>query len=362
MLLTMLFFLSISFRLNSTNRRDLQSLLSLTDSITFHSRADCLFCKPYADSWLRLESHFFDSPEIALVTVASSSAPDVPSFVQQHAATGRQHRVSFGADFETMRDYLQSLIDLKRRFACQQFNDTFPAFVFTFRDSAACSVLASALFFVPDQAAHVFWQPGPTMQLEFGANATRRVKFSGASKPTAYADFIREFSLENFGDWDYFQLPPLRRRFCFFIYVNSSQLDQFPRMLGEYEDSGVFGKMAMAEFRVRYTKIAMDDRDSPALAVMNANGRFTLIRRASAGSRYFRHLLAGAMAGRMDMSMRHLVKGAPRGQPMDVDGKRFVFCGVLAALSVAITVGVIWRRAWMCVNHHGRRPAVLSLA
>jgi hypothetical protein len=61
-LTAVLFFLSIVFRLNATNRRDLQSLLSSTDSITFYSRGDCLFGERSADSWRRLESHFFDSP------------------------------------------------------------------------------------------------------------------------------------------------------------------------------------------------------------------------------------------------------------------------------------------------------------
>jgi hypothetical protein len=98
-LTAVLFFLSIVFRLNSTNRRDLQFLLSSTDSITFYWRGDCLFCERSADSWRRLESHFFDSPEIALVTSASSSG-DVPSFVQQDAASGRRHRVSMGAEFD----------------------------------------------------------------------------------------------------------------------------------------------------------------------------------------------------------------------------------------------------------------------
>jgi hypothetical protein len=93
-----LFFLSIFFRLNSTNKRDLQSLLSSTDSITFYSRGDCVFCERSADSWRRLESDFFDSPETALVT--ASSFGDVPSFVQQHAASGRRHRVSMGAEFD----------------------------------------------------------------------------------------------------------------------------------------------------------------------------------------------------------------------------------------------------------------------
>jgi hypothetical protein len=93
-----LFFLSIVFRLNSTNRRDLQYLLSSTDSITFHSRGDCLLCERSADSWRRLESPFFDSPDVALITAASCPG-DVPSFVRQHAASGRLHRVSMGAEF-----------------------------------------------------------------------------------------------------------------------------------------------------------------------------------------------------------------------------------------------------------------------
>jgi hypothetical protein len=68
----------------------------------------------------------------------------------------------------------------------------------------------------------------------------------------------------------------------------------------------------------------MSERDSRALALINGN----------ADSNYFRHLLKTVMPGKMD-----------------IDGKKFVFC---AALSVVLTVGVIYRRARMCVNHEGR--------
>jgi hypothetical protein len=132
----------------------------------------------------------------------------------------------------------------------------------------------------------------------------------------------------------------MRHRFCVFVSVNVSQLEQFTDIVGEY-GGGVFGKMAITEFRIRYPKVMMNERDSPALAVTNRNGRFTLIRGVNADSQYFRRLLKIAMAGRLDMSMRHLVKGA---LPMDVDGKRFVFCETLAGISIIVTVAVLWRR------------------
>jgi hypothetical protein len=363
-----LFSLAIVFRLNETKEQSLFTLPSQTDTIIFFYRSSSPFCSHLLAPWNELEIHFHDSPELTLARVDCNESPSAcaAQLSTGHEVPVFQQRSSFltaivplGPDFPSMLRYTNALLALKNMPGCQRFNGTYPAVVLHGTRESVCSTIGHLAFHLPDQVHNMYWLDSDQFHLEVFSRENRTVEFQGPRKPHSYAEFIREYTLPQWGTWDPLQVP-VQRKLAFLVFSQNSETELFHGTFPELYDRVLFGFMHVELFRDRYPSVSFHDRDLPLVCVVGHRRRFLVLRRAAPFRERFRYLLKMAVSDRTQSSMRYLFR-PPQIRLFRRDpSKRVIVCGLMAISSVISTVGLIFRHSRSCLRPYRRSPVLPS--
>jgi hypothetical protein len=266
--------------------------------------------------------------------------------------------VPFGPDFSSMLRSARAFLALKIVRPCQGFNGKYPAALFLGIHDQICSMIELLAFYLPEQAPNMYWLEGEGFHLEVRLDENRTVEYQGPRKPLSYVEFIREYTLPQWGDWDPLQVQ-IQRKLAFLVFSQNSQRELFLGTFPELYDRVLFGFMPLELFRKRYPSVSIHDADLPFVCVVGHRRRFLVLRRAEPSRERFCLLLKMAVTDRTQSSMRYLFR-PPHIAVRRASPKRLVICGLIAIASVLSTVGLIVRRSRSCIDAYRRKPVLPS--
>jgi hypothetical protein len=363
--------LSVIFHLNGTNEDALFSVFSKSPVLIFFYRASSPFCSHLFRPWRELCTHFQNSSDLTLAGIDCNDHPstckhylkstnEFPVFLQK--ADFRRIEISFGPDFPSMLNYANSLLSLKTKQICRRFNGSLPAILFKgHSDSAVCPTIRHISLHVPDHVDSIFWLDGGllSLELEFIDMVNRSIQYRGPHRSLSYVNFIREYTLPQWGTWDPIQVR-VSRYVVFLVYSNVTQKTAFHGTFPDLAEYAVFGSLHVELFRQRYGTVNVRDADLPLMCVTGNRGRFLVLRMADPRRERFRYLLKLAVTGRMESSMRYVLK-PPQKAPLQTENRmRIVVCGGIAGGSLLGLIGIILNRARSCVRPKRRRSTLFS--
>jgi hypothetical protein len=133
-----------------------------------------------------------------------------------------------------------------------EFNDRFPAFVFTDPNASACSLVFDLEDRVQTARGQIYFDVGTKRSYRVYLPGNRSVDYKGAFDLESLSFFTSDWSLPPLGNWPLTDGVKSSRRLAVYVVQNDDTAQKFLDLAQEFLDRLILGKRLLSDFRASY--------------------------------------------------------------------------------------------------------------